>query len=216
VHFDARNQLRVLARYLPSPFAAIYRIDTIQRGEWQAAREGDSYLRAFTKGRLAGDLHGMMERPLYHRNRLTLPAFERFFQWSRIRTKMTELWQSGANKLLFANFGKNIYPFHLAARQLGLEVVAIADDSFAAPGRDYRGTPILRVSEALEAYADAVVVSTTNRYDAQETALSLARVAKTPLHSWFCDAFPAQATPLPQQCPLRPCTVPVLATAVRH
>ncbi len=185
VHYDTRNNLRVLARYLPSPFAAIYRVDCVQRYEWLAAREGEAHLRAFYRGRLTGDLHGMMERPLYHRNRLSEPAFERFFRWSDIRMRMTKLWQSGVNRLLFADLGKNIYPFHLAARQLGLDVVAIADDRFAATGRCYRGTPILTVTEALQTTFDAVLVSNTAAVHASETAALLTLKTKAPIHCWF-------------------------------
>jgi hypothetical protein len=185
VHYDTRNNMRVLARYLPTPFAAIYRVDFVQRYEWLAACGGEEHLRAFQRGRLAGDLHGMMERPLYRRSRLSEPAFERFFRWSEIRSRMTDLWQSGANRLLFADLGKNIYPFHLAARQLGLDVVAIADDRFAAPTRDYRGTPILPVAEALQASFDAVVVSNTAAVHAADTAALLTLKTKAPIRCWF-------------------------------
>lgn len=193
VHYDMRNNLRVLARYLPSPFAAIYRVDAIQRNEWRAASEGEDYLRAFSKGRLAGDLHGVMERPLYRRCRLSVPAFERFFRWSEICSRMTELWQNGANRLLFADLGKNIYPFHLAARQLGMDVVSIADDRFATPGRDYRGTPILRVADALDTCFDAIVVSSTASVDASATASMLTLKTKAPIHCWFGAEKPSQA-----------------------
>jgi hypothetical protein len=174
-----------MARYLPSPFAAIYRVDCVQRYEWLAAKEGEDHLRAFYRGRLAGDLHGVVERRLYHRNRLSEPAFERFFRWSEIRNRMTEIWQGGANRVLFADLGKNVYPYHLAARQLGLEVVAIADDRFAAPGRDYRGTPILPVAEALEGAFDAVVVSNTAAVHAADTAALLTLKTTAPIHCWF-------------------------------
>lgn len=195
VYFDTRNNLRVLARYLPSPYGAIYRIDAIQRYEWLAAIEGEEHLRAFGKGRLAGDLHGVMERPIYRRCRLSIPAFERFYCWSEIRSRMTELWQSGANRVLFADFGKNIYPFHLAARQLGLEVVAIADDRFAAPGRDYRGTPILRVPDALNLAFDAIVISNTAPAHARTTASSLTLKTETPIYCWFGDNEFANSSP---------------------
>ncbi len=188
VQFDTRNNLRVLARYLPSPFSAIYRVDAIQRYEWLAARDGEEHLRAFSRGRLAGDLHGMMERPLYHRCRLSDPAFERFFRWLEIRSHMTEVWQGGANRLLFAGLGKNIYPFHLAARQLGLDVVAIADDRFAAPRRDYRGTQILPVAEALQTAFDAIIVSNTAPVHAAETAALLTLKTTAPIHCWYGDA----------------------------
>lgn len=185
VHYDTRNNLRVLARYLPSPYAAIYRVDCIQRYQWLAARESPEHVRAFWRGRRAGDLHAMVERPLYHRSRLSEPAFERFFRWSDIRTRMTELWQAGANRLLFADLGKNIYPFHLAARQLGLHVVAIADDRFAAPLRDYRGTPILPVGDALQTAFDAIVVSNTSAVHAARTSALLTLKTGSPIHCWF-------------------------------
>jgi len=194
VYYEARNHLRVLARYLPSPYAALYRLDCVQRNEWLAAREGENHLRAYHRGRLAGDLHGVVERRTYHRNRLTEPAFERFFRWSEIRWRMTELWQAGANRLLFADLGKNIYPFHLAARQLGLDVVAIADDQFAAAGRDYRGTPILPVAEALKLAFDAVVISNTGPVHAAHTAACVSLKTSSPIHCWFGDRKSSDST----------------------
>lgn len=184
-YYFTRNHLRVLARWHPSPYAAIYRVDFLQMEEWRAARSGEECLRAFSRGRLAGDLRGMVERRTYHRNRLSEPAFERFYRWSEIRWKMTELWQSGANRLLFANLGRNIYPFHLAARQLGMDVVAIADDEFALPGRDYRGSPIVTTDDALKMNFDSIVVTTTGPEQAAETAALLTLKTKTPIHCWF-------------------------------
>jgi GT2 family glycosyltransferase len=191
-HYDVRNNLRVLARYLPSPYAALYRVDCIQRYEWLATLEGESHLQAFGRGRRAGELHAMVERPMYHRSRLSEPAFERFFRWSEIRTRMTELWQSGANRLLFADLGTNIYPFHLAARQLGLHVVAIADDRFAAPGRDYRGTPVLPVAGALQTAFDAVVVTNAASYQATRTAALLTLKTRIPIHCWLGEDNPSE------------------------
>ena len=193
LYYDARNSLRVLARYLPSPFASIYRIDFLQRHGWLAQTGGESHLQAFSKGRRAGDLRSILERPLYQRNRLSEAAFERFFRWSQIRTLMTQLWQAGVNRILLAPLGENTFPFHVAARNLGLQIVAIADDRFAAPNRDYRGTPILTVARAVQTLFDAVVISTTCPREADDAAALLALKTSMPVNCWFAESSDPKA-----------------------
>jgi hypothetical protein len=98
---------------------------------------------------------------------------------------MTDLWQAGANRLLFVDLGHNTYPFHLAARQLGLDIVAIADDRFASPGRDYRGTPILSLAEALGLNFDNIVITHCGPAQAAERAALLTLKTALPVHGWF-------------------------------
>jgi hypothetical protein len=61
--------------------------------------------------------------------------------------------------IVLIDVGKNILPFWLAAHACGLRVVAIADNALAAPGRCYRGVPVMTDEDAAMMSFDAVVVS---------------------------------------------------------
>jgi hypothetical protein len=159
----------------------------MQRHGWLAQTRGAAHLQAFSKGCRAGDLRSLLERPLYQRNRLSDAAFERFFRWAQIRKLMTQLWQGGVNRILLAPLGENTFPFHVAARELGLHIVAIADDRFASPNRDYRGTPILTAAESMSTLFDAVVIGTTCPRESHESAALLALKTSIPIHCWFTD-----------------------------
>jgi GT2 family glycosyltransferase len=186
--YDIRNNLRVIARYLPAPYARIYHEDCVERYSWLAEREGDAHHRAFRRGRRAGLARSAWERIAYRRRRLSPRMFERFFGWTWIQQRMAALAGDGVRRVAFADLGKNIYPFHAAARELGITVTAIADDRFAAADRSYRGTPILPVEAALDTNPDAVVVSNAAPVHAARTAALLALKTRIPVHCWFSAA----------------------------
>src|SRR3990172_601948 len=66
--YDVRNNLRVIARYLPTPQGRVYREDCLQRYEWLAWRDGQE--RAYNRGVRAGRRRSFLERWTYHRRRL--------------------------------------------------------------------------------------------------------------------------------------------------
>ena len=98
---------------------------------------------------------------------------------------MKQLVDQGIRQIIFADLGKNIYPFWRAARRLNLNTICIADDRFAAPHRSYRGVPILTSSDAPWDAAQAVVVSNTSPVHACLTQERLAAVSDAPVHRWF-------------------------------
>ena len=181
--FDIRNNLRVVSRYLPDPHYLIYRQDWRQRYRWLAEHDGQG--RAYRRGLRAGLIKGARERWTYRKWRLNADTLERFFAWDSIASRLIELGRAGTRRVLFADLGKNVYPFHAGARAAGIEVTAIADDRFAAPGRCYRGTPILPVKEALSLPAEAVVVSNTSWVHAVPTRTRLRALTDLPVHDWF-------------------------------
>ncbi|MFQ5589653.1 MAG: glycosyltransferase family 2 protein [Phycisphaerae bacterium] len=180
---DIRNNLRVVARYLPEPYYTAYCSDWLQRYRWLAARNGME--RAFNRGARAGRRRSLVERRLYCSRRLGLEAIERFFCWHRIETEMADLARTGINRIVLADLGKNCFPFHRGALLAGVRVSAIADDRFCAPGREYRGIPVLSVDRALQAEHDAVVVSNTAPVHASAAEDALASVTSNPVYNWF-------------------------------
>lgn len=183
VYYDTRNNLIVLARYLPPPHFQIYRQDWKQRYRWLAA--ASRHRLAHLRGLISGFSCGVADRKLYKPLRLSPEAVEILFRFAEIYQRTAEVRKRGARRVVFADLGKNIYPFLHAARQCGLQVLAIADDRFAAPNRSYRGVPILPTAEALDRPLDAVIVSNTSPIHAEQTAARLQATAEVPVQAWF-------------------------------
>ena len=190
VYYDVCNNLRIAARYLPSPYRRIYRQDWLQRYRWLA--EPADHLAAFRRGARAGRLHGAWERWSYRSRRLGDVAFEHFFRLQYVARRMQELAESGVRRILLADLGKNVFAFRAGAEDAGLEIVAISDDRFCGPNRRYRGLPIVPLDEALGLTADAVVVSNMADVFAVRTQRNVAAKTALPVHNWFAPPdFPA-------------------------
>jgi len=188
-YYDVRNNLRVIARHLPTPQARVYCEDCLQRYEWLAQRDGHE--KANASGSRTGRRRSIFERWTYHRRRLSPEVFEHFYRWDFIRRQMDELSRSGGRQVVFADLGKNIFPFHRAANFVGITIAVIGDDRFAAPGRCYRGVPIVSMEEALARPHDAVVVSNTGPVHAARTKRRLASRTASPVLSWFSAEEPS-------------------------
>ncbi|MFH0983552.1 MAG: glycosyltransferase [Planctomycetota bacterium] len=191
VYYDTRNNLIVLARYLPQPYFTIYRQDWTRRHHWIAAANG--HLGAHLRGLVSGFACGVADRRLYRRLRLGADAVETLFRMNEIHGRTGSVRAGGARRIVLAELGKNVYPFFRAARQCGLDILAIADDRFAAPRRSYRGVPILPLSNALEMNPDAVVISSTSPVQAERTARRLAAACDRPVHVWFAGPLKPQS-----------------------
>jgi GT2 family glycosyltransferase len=214
VFHDTRNNLRVVARYLPQPYAAIYRQDWQTRYGWLAERAGQ--VDAYQKGRRAGRRLGLSERRRFRRHRLDVSALEGFFRLGEIRTYFYELAQAGMRYVVLADLGKNIFAYYYGARCAGLEILAIADDRFARQGRRYRGVPIVPCMDALSLPADAIVVSNTSYVHAAETKRRLTPATRVPVLDWFAFAGTAEVAGSPLAAPQRsPDSGAVAATADR-
>jgi hypothetical protein len=190
-YYDVRNNLRVVARYLPSPYDRIYREDWTQRYGWLAERE--DHTGAYVRGRRAGRRRALWERWTHRRHRFSPSTFEHFFQWDEIERRMGGLRELGVNRVLFADLGKNVYAFYRAARRMGVEVVAIADDRFSAPQRCYRGVPVVPLEDALRRDFDAIVVSNTSAVHAAATRERFHAQTHRPVFDWFGSSQPTAA-----------------------
>ncbi|MBI1826458.1 MAG: glycosyltransferase family 2 protein [Planctomycetes bacterium] len=181
--YDICNNLRVIARYLPPRARKFYCEDWIARYRWLAERE--DHIHPFRRGRFTGNLLAFVERPAYWRFRLTPQTFERFFQWDFVEDRMRELRSQGIRRVLFADLGKNVYAYRRGAEQAGIEVVAIADDRFAAPNRIYRAIPLVTLNDARGMEFDAVIVSNMSTVHAEQSLERLRRGTEKPVYSWF-------------------------------
>lgn len=182
LHLDTRNNLLVAERYLPKRARTIYRQDWLTRYRWMALRDGMT--QAVERGRRAGAAANRRCRiPIS--SRLSAQTFEAFFRWQEVAARMQRLTALGFRRVLLADLGKNIYPFVRGARLAGMELVAVADDRFAFPGRAYRGVPVVASGEAARQRFDVVVVSNTAAALASASAERWRGLTDRPVLDWF-------------------------------
>jgi GT2 family glycosyltransferase len=193
-YYDVRNNLRLIARYLPQPHARIYRQDWLERYQWLAEQAGHE--NAYRRGVAAGRALSVVERWTYRHWRLMRAALEEIFSWSFVQARMNELRTRGVRRIVLADLGKNVYAFWRGARAAGLQVLAVGDDRFARPGRFYRDVRIVPLEQALRMHADAFVVSNTSYVHADARQRGLSRITRVPVYSWF----PPPAEQMPEVC----------------
>lgn len=181
--YDVRNNLRVAARYLPDSHYSIYRHYWAERYRWLAERA--ACLEAWKRGVRAARRRCPWERLRFRSRRLSAVLLERLFGWREVEEAMRMLWVSGVRRVVFAGFGKNLFAFHRGAEQLGLTVVAIGDNRFAAPGRVFRGVPVVPIPEALKEAADGVVISDMSPVHAATMREQVKCQTAIPVHDWF-------------------------------
>ena len=87
--------------------------------------------------------------------------------------------------MIFSDLGKNMLAYYLAAKYLGLDVLAIADDYLATSSREYRGIPILPSSRIPWRDADLVIVSNLSPVHAPLRAAALNRTCPIPTVDLF-------------------------------
>lgn len=182
-YYDIRNNLRLIARYLPQPHARIYRQDWLERYRWIAEHAG--HLSAYRRGVAASRARSLVERWTYRSWRLMPAALEEIFSWSFVRARMDELRARGVRRIVLADLGKNVYAFWRGARATGLLVLAIGDDRFACPGRFYRDVRIVPLEQATRLHPDAFVVSNTSYVHADRRRRELSQITPVPVYSWF-------------------------------
>lgn len=181
--FDTRNNLRLMARYLPATHLEAYWPDWLQRYRWIAT--ANDCPQAFRRGAAAGALLFGLDRLRYRQWRLPPPVCEQVFSWSYIQRRFAALAARGVRSVVLADLGKNVYAFYRASRAAGVRILAIADDFFAAPDRRYRDVPILPRADAAELAPDAWIVSNTSFVHAERRRDELARYTSRPVHAWF-------------------------------
>ena len=182
IFYDVRNNLTLAATYLPAPWHGEFMRDWSRRYGWLACEShaDQEYRDGLVLGLLRG-LHRRFTRPAL---RLDQQARNLLFGIDLIASCMAELAAGGISRLLFADMGKNIYPYYRAAIQAGLEVVAVMDDRFAGSGRSYRGVPIVTLQQGLALRADAVVVSNSSPVHAGLTESKLRVLTDLPVYRW--------------------------------
>ncbi|NOT00773.1 MAG: glycosyltransferase [Phycisphaerales bacterium] len=183
MYYDTRNNLMLADRYLPAPHRRVYVQDWRRRYGWLAETNG--HRRAYWRGRLAATVRCPSERIRFAGQRLPPDALETLFRWRDVENRMAQLFDDGVRRIVLADLGKNIYPFHHAAPKTGVSVLAITDDRFHRPGRRYRGTPLISTTGIASLRPDAIVISNMAPVHAAATRRRLAVEVDHPIHLWF-------------------------------
>lgn len=154
---DVRNNLRVLARYLPDHALNPYLEDCLQRYSWLAQRAGREDIIA--AGVAEARQVMWWERQRYAAWRMTAENFERHFQWQRLAHISRDLRARGVQKIALAGLGKNLYAYWLAAETNSLSITSLIADDFADGQRKYRQIPVTTLVENLANPAQAVLIA---------------------------------------------------------
>jgi GT2 family glycosyltransferase len=188
---DVRNNLYLLAKYLPAPLCHELAADWLAR-YWLMALQRDqapspphpashaphktSYLQGMAEGLTAWNRQRAGGRWL-----LSPPTLERIFKFERIAQRLQRLRdQKGIHRIAFGDLGKNLLAFHRGAQQAGLEVAAVLDEALATrehPGdraQEYRGVPLVNSLAGID--VDAIVITAMSPVHAQRRADALRRV----------------------------------------
>lgn len=174
---DLRNNLILAERYLPRSLRSAYRADWLKRYAAMARHAGqhETVSRAIAEAR---DWAGR-ERAA-GRSTLRPAIVEMLFELEAQRTAV-DRWalHRRAERVVIADFSKNLYATWAACETLGLEVLAIADNHPAYRGLSYRGIPIVSDAYALAADHDGVILSNVNPAQAPARAAQVREVFGT-------------------------------------
>ncbi len=165
MRLDVRNNFVVATRYFPREWMPRFTFDWMKRyRDIAAAKQQRS---AFWIGLAQGAVANL--RP-GSRRPITPDVFERFTRINQIEQSLREAVNVHAiRSVLFIDYGKNILPYWLAAQNLDLTIVAIADGRMPS-GTRYRGIPIVNDSVARRLDFDAAIVSNSSPVHAQNRA----------------------------------------------
>ena len=180
--YDARNNLTLAASYLPAPWHREYLRDWRQRYGW-LARLADAD-REFQDGCVLGLARGYYRRWTRPQLRLRDETTRHIFGIDLIESAMARLAAQRCGRVLFADLGKNIFPYYRAATMSGIQIMAIMDDRFAGSDRRYREIPIVDRAQGLRLGADAIVVSNSSPIHARITELELCAKTDLPVYRW--------------------------------
>ncbi|HEY1683211.1 MAG TPA: glycosyltransferase family 2 protein [Tepidisphaeraceae bacterium] len=159
---DVRNNLVLVARYFPQEWGWPYSRDWMLRYGIIAASKG--YQNAFEQGlaeasakRTAG----------VGRREVSAKTFERFAKIDQTRQRMAKY---DFRRVLFADYGKNMLAYRLAAEACDMQIVAIADTNLGGRRFTCHGIPIVDDQEAQQLEFDAIIVSNLSPVHARRAA----------------------------------------------
>jgi GT2 family glycosyltransferase len=184
---DVRNNMYLLAKYVPAPLCYELAADWLARYWWMALGRDETQkgLPAHRKAYLAGAAEGMAKWSVRRAggSHLLKPAtIETIFKFDLLARRMAEVrHRFRLRRILFADVGKNMLGYWKAARAANLEVAGIIDRNLAAPGREYRDIAVLGEAAGLAMPVDGIIVSNLSPVGAQRRSRSLRQIARIPV-----------------------------------
>jgi glycosyltransferase involved in cell wall biosynthesis len=196
---DVRNNLYLLARYVPEPLCGALAADWLAR-YWRMATARDavasphpahgSHKANFMKGAAAG-LGAWTNQRDGGKRLLSAGTLERIFKFEAITERLARVKErGGVRRIAFGDLGKNMLAYHRAAERLNLEVVAVVDDALAGEGgTEYRGVPVMGTAafacRTRHEPVDAVVITAMSPVHAARQAEALRRTLEVPVVDLF-------------------------------
>ncbi|CAN5396290.1 hypothetical protein BH09PLA1_BH09PLA1_31840 [soil metagenome] len=185
MRLDVRNNLIVTRRYFPQHWIRPFARDWMSR-YYKIAASKKQRISFF-----AGAIHGFVASSWPSRRKpISDAAFEAFAKINEIRGRLAIAQEVlDLKSVIFVDLGKNVLVYWMAARDLGIEVVAIADQNLGAASgkraRKYRGVPIVDDTEAQTYAADAVVIANLSPVHAQARRRDWRAIAHRPVVDLF-------------------------------
>jgi GT2 family glycosyltransferase len=174
---DLRNNLILVERYLPRSLRRAYRKDWLQRYA-ALARHADQ---AQAVSQAVAEARDWAQREREAGRSTLLPGvIETLFELETQRQAI-DRWALAhrAERVVIADFGKNLYATWTACESLGLDVVAIADNHPAYAGLRYRGIPIVSDAYAATTDHDGIILANLNPAQAPARATQLRAAYRT-------------------------------------
>jgi len=188
---DVRNNLYLLARYIPDPLCHQLAADWLaryfamakQRDATQPASAHGTHKAAYMTGAAEGLAKWSLKRDK-EKFLLDDDTVERIFKFDKITQRLDQARAAvGFSRVLLADYSKSLSSFTTAAGRLGIEVAAVADDNLGGEDQDYRGTPIRRFADCSD--YDAIVVANLSPVAAPRRTAALQRLTHKPVINLF-------------------------------
>ena len=202
---DVRNNLYLLAKYVPAPLCFELAADWLARYGMMAlnrdaADHTSVHRTAFMKGAAEGLGRWTQQRRCKNSPSVSLPQLlseavvEQIFKMKQTQARLADAQQRfHFSRILCADLGKNMLAYYRAAEALHVSIVAIADDLLAAPAempsREYRGVPLISWSQARALKYDAILVSNLSPVHARRRAAALLMSEKVPVLELFTSEY---------------------------
>jgi GT2 family glycosyltransferase len=176
MRLDVRNNLVVALKYLPRDWGRAFAMDWSRRYYRIAASKRQRL--AFALGYAEGMIRSLASGV---RSPVSADVFERFARIRQIRAELRYAKREhGLKSVLLVDYGKNILPYWLAAKKLGLNIVAVADNKLAGACA-YRGIPIVNDWVARRLEFDAIIISNSSPVHAQQRAAAWRQIDNRPV-----------------------------------
>ncbi|MBC8105552.1 MAG: glycosyltransferase [Anaerolineae bacterium] len=185
MRLDVRNNLILTRRYFPQQWIKPFARDWMSRYYKIAAARKQRV--SFFAGAIQGFVASSWPRK---RTPISDAAFEAFAKIQEIKARLAVAQQLlDIKTVIFVDLGKNILPYWMAARELGIDIVAIADQKLGASSskraRKYRGVPIVDDEESQTFAADAVLIANLSPVHAEERRREWRAIAHRPVIDLF-------------------------------